>query len=313
MVTIGTFDGVHSGHAALIRRARQFAGPDGQVVAMAFDPHPASVLRPSTAPGRLTTLPERSRLLRAAGADAVERLEPTPELLGLSPDQFIERVLRDHHPVAFVEGPDFRFGHARAGSVQTLAEIASRRGARVEVVPPVEAALEDQTLVTCSSTITRWLLERGRVSDAARVLGRPYELCGGVVRGDRRGREIGFPTANLDTPLLLPADGVYAGVATLEDRRSFPAAVHIGPRATFNDARPTVEAHILAWSGPIAEGGPEYGWPLRLSLIAWLRGQARFESVPALVAQIERDVARTREVLADAQAPLPVAMQEASA
>jgi len=301
VISIGTFDGVHTGHAALIRCARHFAGSErgaggpGRVVAMAFDPHPASVLRPGHAPGRLTTFEERSRLLRGAGADDVVRLEPSPELLSLTPEQFIDRVVRDHHPIAFVEGPDFHFGKGRAGNVRALDEIARKRGATVEIVPPVEATLVDQTVVTASSTMTRWLIERGRVADAARILGRPYDLTGVVVKGDQRGRQIGFPTANLDTPLLLPADAVYAGVASLPDGRTYPAAIHVGPRATFNDVRRTVEAYIMDWDGPVAEGSPEYGWPLRLSLISWLRDQARFESVSALVEQIERDVRRARE------------------
>lgn len=302
VLSIGTFDGVHAGHAALIRRAREIAGcsapSGGRVVAMAFDPHPASVLRPGHAPGRLTTFEERSRLLRAAGADEVVRLEPSPEFLALTPEQFIERVVRDHHPIAFVEGPDFHFGKGRAGSVRTLAEIAQKRGATVEVVPPVEATLVDQSVVIASSTMTRWLVERGRVADAARILARPYDLTGTVVQGDQRGRQIGFPTANLDTHLLLPADAVYAGLATIPGGRTFPAAIHVGPRATFDDVRRTVEAYIMDWDGPVAEGAAEYGWPLRLSLLAWLRDQARFESVGALVEQIERDVRRAREACA---------------
>lgn len=291
-VTIGNFDGVHLGHAELVRRARAH----GRVVALVFDPHPLSVLRPDAAPARLMPFERRAEILRAMGADEVERLEPRPGLLNESPAQFIGWVFERFAPTLIVEGSDFRFGKGRAGDGRVLTELCAARGARAEIVEPVTVSLSDQSIVTASSTIVRWLVARGRADDAARVLGRPYELIGEVVRGDRRGREIGFPTANLrfDPPALLPADGVYAGAAALADGRRMPAAIHVGPRATFDRAERTVEAHIPGWAGPLAEGGVEYGWPLRLEFTAWLRDQARFDSVASLIAQIERDVARAR-------------------
>lgn len=300
VITIGNFDGVHLGHAALLREARALAGPSARVVALVFHPHPISILRPEQAPAMLTTFDRRVELLRQLGADDVIRLDPTPDILDLTPEAFIDRVIADHNPAAFVEGADFRFGKGRAGDVHTLARLGKAKGLHVSVIDPVEAALTDQTIVTASSTIARWLASRGRVADAARVLGRPFELTGTVVRGDRRGREIGFPTANLDTDCLIPADAVYAGTAILPDQRELPAAIHVGPRATFDNTTRTVEAFILNWRGPLHDGWPnaqEYGWPLRITFNAWLRDQATFDGVPALVEQIKRDVERTESIV----------------
>lgn len=295
-MTIGNFDGVHRGHAALLREARRRAGDGGRVVALAFHPHPISVLRPEQAPAVLMPFERRSEHLRRLGADEVVRLTATPETLGLSPEAFIERVLEGHHPSAIVEGSDFRFGRGRSGDASTLLRLGAANGFEVSIIDPVEAELSDQTIVTVSSTMTRWLVARGRVVDAARLLGRPYELEGLVVRGDRRGREIGFPTANIETDGLIPADAVYAGAATLPDGREFPAAVHVGPRATFASATRTVEAYLIGWRGPLEDGwrgAEEYGWRIRVSFTAWLRDQARFEGVGPLVDQIRRDVERS--------------------
>lgn len=310
VVTIGTFDGVHLGHAALLREARRVAsglGADTRVVALAFDPHPLTKIKPDAVPPLLTTFDWRTALLREAGADVVERLEPTSELLNLSPRDFIDGVIARHGAAAFVEGPDFRFGHDRAGDVRTLMAIGGEMGFETVVLEPVEIDLSDQTIVRASSTMVRWLVTQGRVTDAARLLGRDYELTGTVVRGNQMGRTIGFPTANLDTPCLVPADAVYAGRAHLPDGRTLPAALHVGTRSTFNDMRRSVEAYLLDWDGALGtptgsgSGAPlyEYGWPLRISFATHLRDQAKFESVDKLVDQIRRDVARTRRVMAD--------------
>lgn len=291
VATIGNFDGVHIGHAALVRRAREMAG-GGRVVALGFDPHPASVLAPGSEPQRLTTFEERAGLLRAAGADEVVRLEPSAALLGLGPDEFLGGVVERHGVTAIVEGHDFHFGKARAGTPRTLVEFGRTRGIDVVIVPPVEVELCDQTLVRAASSMVRWLLERGRVTDAHRVLGRPFSLRGTVVRNDQRGRTIGFPTANLDPATLggvmVPGDGVYVGLAALPDGERLPAAVHIGPRPTFNAAASVVETHVIGWGGPPA-GGAEYGWTLGVHLLAHLRELVRFDGPSALAAQIGRD------------------------
>lgn len=320
VISIGTFDGVHLGHAALIGRALRVAGQDHgppphrrpvggpgarRVVALCFDPHPMTKVRPEAAPARLTTFETRERELRRLGASEVVRLEPTEGFLALSARDFVEKLVGEYTPAAIVEGADFRFGHGRKGDVSTLGELGRERGFAVEVVPSVDVALTDQTLVKASSTMLRWLISQGRVRDAALILGRPYELTGTVVRGDRRGRTIGFPTANLATECLLPADGVYAGIAHLEDGRSFGSAVSVGTRPTFDGLGRRAEAYFLdvppgAAQGDVRiQGLPEYGWPVRLEITAWLREDLRFDSGERLAAQIRRDCTRAREALGE--------------
>lgn len=291
-VTVGSFDGVHVGHAALIARAREAVGPSGRVVAISLFPHPMTRLRPESAPARLTGFEQRSEYLRALGADEVRSLEPTPELLSQSPDGFVRRVVEEWEPTVFVEGADFRFGKARAGDVSVLRELGSEHGYRVEVVHEVDVALSDQSVVRASSTVVRWFLEQGRVGDARSVLGRAYEVRGTVRQGDQRGRLLGYPTANLETTTLLPRDGVYAGEATLPDGTVKPAAIHIGPRATFERMNRTMEVFVLDWDGPLAEGRAEYGWPISVRFSAWLRDQAKYDSAADLCVQMARDVDR---------------------
>lgn len=289
-ITIGNFDGVHLGHVALVRRARELSP---RVVALGFDPHPMSVLRPEGAPARLTTFERRAELLRAAGADVVERLAPTPDFLDLTPEQFVAWVVERHGPSVIVEGSDFNFGKARRGDVAMLAALGKKHGFAVEVVLPVEVAQTDHQIARASSTLVRWLLGQGRVADAARVLGRRYELSGMVVRGDRRGRTIGYPTANVASACLAPAEGVYAALARLADGRAYAAGVNVGTRPTFDGVGTRVEAHLMDFDAAALEG--EYGWPLTLEFVAWLRDDLRFHSVEALVAQIGRDCARAKE------------------
>lgn len=306
VVTIGNFDGVHLGHAALLRRARELADADGfaaRVVALAFDPHPAAALAPGSAPATLTGFAERRRLLLEAGADDVKRLTPTPELLSLDPSAFLDRVCSEWNVVGIVEGHDFHFGKGRAGTPRVLRAYGEARGVRVEIVKPVLVDLCDQTLVRASSTVVRWLLGHGRVTDAHRILGRPHAVSGVVVRNDQRGRTIGFPTANLDPATLgdslLPSDGVYAALARLPGAAlTYPAAVHIGPRATFAAPRRVVEAHVIGWPGPSPGTGveQEYGWELRLELLAHLRAPLKFDGIKAIRAQLTSDVARAGEI-----------------
>ncbi len=300
-ITIGNFDGVHVGHAALLRRARELCG---RVLALAFDPHPFALLRPEHTPARLTTFEHRADMLRERGADEVLRLEPTRELLDLSPEAFVDRFIAADRPgfgapSFVVEGVDFHFGKGRAGNVRVLAELGRTRGFRVEVVPPVEVALSDQLIARASSSLVRWLLSHGRVADAAIVLGRPYEHRGVVRRGDRRGRTIGFPTLNVECKTIPPGDAVYAATARLPDGREFAAAVNVGTRPTFQGAERRVEAHLLDCpadaTGAIV-GLAEYGWTVSLHFHAFLRDQVRFEGVSRLTAQLARDVARAREV-----------------
>lgn len=304
-ITIGNFDGVHLGHAALVRRARELVGEHGRVTVLAFDPHPMTRLAPGAAPERLSTFAQRERWLKELGADAVDRLEPSPELLGLSPEAFVRAKLERHADsqgdgAVFVEGPDFHFGKGRSGDVETLRELGGRLGFACEVVDPVEVALTDHQVARASSTLARWLLKHGRTRDAAAVLGRGYELTGMVVRGDQRGRTIGYPTINVAAEQMLPATGVYAGWATLPDGVRVRAAVNVGDRPTFDGSGVRAEAYLFgadgqAWRPP--EGWAEYGWNVRLGLDAWVRDDLRFDGVERLVDQIGRDVVACRNAL----------------
>lgn len=303
-ITIGNFDGVHVGHAALVRAARRLAGPTGRVLALAFHPHPISRLRPGQAPALLSTFEQREAWLREAGADAVEQLDPTPELLSLDPESFVRSKI-DRYRLArnnswFVEGTDFHFGKGRAGTIATLQSLGAALGFGVEVVPPVEAALSDHLIVRASSSLVRWLVSQGRVRDASIVLGRPYEIRGRVTRGDQRGRTIGFPTANIATGHLLPADGVYAGLATMSDGATLPAAVNVGTRPTFRGADRRLEAHLMlpgggTWAPPASH--PDYDWPISLRFVSWIRDQVRFDSAARLTDQLARDCRRARATL----------------
>ncbi len=335
VVTIGTFDGVHRGHQALVARARERAtliGPHVRVAALVFDPNPIEVLRPAQAPARLTTFEQKRDWLLAAGADEVHRLEPTSALLHESPGEFLAIIQREHGMVGVVEGPDFRFGKGRAGDVRTLAELGSRMGFGCDIVEPVSVALNDHTIAPARSTIVRWLIGHGRVADARCVLGRPYTLRGTVVRGDQRGRTIGFPTANLQTPCMTPADGVYAGRARLADGRAFPAAISVGTKPTFGPNARAIEAVLLnpaaGGRGVRREAGasdcvfgscqshgwqpipnlPEYGWTLDLELIAWIREQIHYDSLEGLLAQMGRDCALAIELL-DLRAESPLELE----
>lgn len=294
-MTIGNFDGVHRGHAALIHRARALAEPLGaRVVAVTFDPHPAAILRPGSAPQPLMDFDRRSELLRSLGVDDVVRLQATPELLARSPAEFVADLVKQLHPAAFVEGPDFRFGNGRRGTLDTLRSLGAVHGFTVEVVGPIEVVLADLTIVRASSSLARWLLAHGRVADAAAVLGRWHEIRATVERGDQRGRTIGFPTANLRTDSPLPGDGVYAAWATLPGGIRRPAALSVGVKPTFSGRARVAEAHLLNHDHA---GLPEYGWPISIELVAWVRDQVRFGSSAELVAQLARDCHRVRLLL----------------
>lgn len=301
VATIGVFDGVHMGHRAIVAAAQRLADSLGGAATLAavFDPHPLATLAPSSAPARLTTFAQRAALLQSAGVEEVVRLLPARPLLEQSPEAFLQGFTQRFNVVGFVEGEDFRFGKDRAGDVLTLRRWAKAHNVAVEIVPAVETDLADQSLTRVSSSLLRWLVEQGRVSDAQRLLGRPYSVSGAVLPGDRRGRTLGFPTANIDCDALLPGDGVYAGFATDPDGRLRPAALSVGSKPSFPGALRALEAHLLGWEGPL----DLYGWPATVHFHRRLRDQARYSSVEALVAQMRRDCSRARRLLAQAQPP----------
>ncbi len=294
-ITIGNFDGVHAGHQALLARARHLAA-GGQVAAVTFDVHPTAVLKPAEAVPLVQTLQERCDALRQHGADRVRVVQVTPQLLAMEPGAFIEWLRRDEPFDWIVEGVDFRFGRGRAGDVAALRDIGARAGFQVDAVEPLEVRLADASMAPASSSLLRWLLQNGRVEDAATVMGRPYRLAGRVVRGDQRGRTLGWPTANLEiAPRLIPCDGVYSGIAALPGGAKRRAAISVGTKPTFGAAARTVEAHLLDHQAPL----DDYGWTMELTFTRWLREQRRFEGVEALVEQMRRDVQQARREIAD--------------
>jgi riboflavin kinase/FMN adenylyltransferase len=293
-VTIGNFDGVHLGHQALLSRAREVAGASGEVTAVTFEPHPMRLLRPEAAPQTVQTPSERREALLGAGATRVRVLQVDRALLDQDAATFIRALHAELGFQVIVEGPDFRFGKGRKGDLALLKAEGEKAGFRVELVDPVDVRLADGSTAAASSSLVRWLLSQGRVDDAARVLGRAYAFSGLVVRGDQRGREIGWPTANVEFgERHIPMDGVYAGLATLPDGTRARAAISVGTKPTFGDAERTVEAFLLDRQMPL----DRYGWLLRLEFTNWIREQARFDSLEPLLAQMRRDVVRTRELV----------------
>lgn len=292
--TIGNFDGVHRGHQRLLSIARDLARPLGvPVVAVTFEPPPAKVVAPDRAPALLMQPAQKHRALLAAGADRILVLRSSPELFQMDPETFVRDVLAGRlGPRHVVEGASFTFGRDRVGTPETLRELGTRYGFEVHVPAYAQARLADGQPVAVSSSLIRRLVKEGRMDDAAACLGRPYALLGPVVHGDGRGRTLDYPTANLDVgEQLLPRDGVYAGLARLGDD-DVAAAVSIGTKPTFGSGPETVEAYLLNWRGDL------YGRPLELALTHYIRGQQRFDSAEALRYQMDRDVERVRELLA---------------
>ena len=290
VMSIGNFDGVHLGHQRLLGRAAELKAAHGQHLAVVtFEPHPLTVLKPGQAPPRLTTKGQKRRLIEAAGVDTLVELAPSGDVLNLTAEQFWQ-LLRDQiRPSHLVEGRSFSFGKGRAGTVDKLQEWTIGTAVTLHVMDPRKMALLDLRVVPASSSTTRWLLSRGRVRDAAILLGRAYELEGLVVHGTARGRELGVPTANLQfDDQLIPADGVYAGRCVV-DGIIWPAAVSIGTNPTFGQNPRTVEAHLIGFTGDL------YDQTLRLELTDWLRDQRVFAGIEALKEWIAADIVQTLE------------------
>lgn len=288
-VTVGNFDGVHLGHRALVRACRALADRlGGPAVAVTFDPPPHQVLHPGPVRPPLTTLPERADLLRGAGADHVVILRTSPSLLALSPEAFFEDVIaRQLGAKGVVEGYDFRFGRGRAGTNSTLRDLCTAAGLAFEDVPQVVS-----TGAPVSSSRVRAAIVAGDVDAAAELLARPYRISGIVVSGARRGRVIGFPTANLgEVPSVLPGNGVYA-VRALVDGKMWPGAANIGPNPTFGDDARKIEVHLIGFSGDI------YGRSVSVEFAARLRDTRPFAGIAELTEQLKRDVEAAKHALA---------------
>lgn len=286
-VTIGNFDGVHRGHAKIMQQvARRADQLGGAAIALTFDPHPATLLRPDRAPPPLTWLERKAELLAEFGIAALIAYPTDRALLSLSPEAFFRSIIVDQlQAAAVVEGPNFFFGKDRAGDVQTLQSLCQTRNIACDIVPSQEVEGE-----IVSSSRIRSLIESGDVAAAAELLTQPFRICGVVARGAGRGATIGFPTANLEQlKTMSPGVGVYAGRAILNNA-AHAAAIHIGPNPTFGEHAVKVEVHIIDFSDEI------YGSALQVEFIRKLRDVTPFDSVDELTAQLQKDVAAARSI-----------------
>jgi riboflavin kinase/FMN adenylyltransferase len=289
-VTIGKFDGVHTGHRAVLSRLLERSTERGLVPGVVtFDRRPASLFRPDSVPEPLVSNAQKLELLDGAGVAATLMLTFDRELSELTPEEFVSRVIVSAlHARLVLVGRDFRFGHRGAGDVAALQELGERFGFEVEIIPDV-APDGDRRV---SSTWIRELLSEGRVEEAAVLLGSPPRIRSVVVHGAARGRELGYPTANFGTEIegFVPADGVYAAWMTIGSTR-YPAAVSIGNNPTFDVPTRHVEAHAIDTTFDI------YGEPIELEFVAFIRGMVKFPGVDELITQMRLDEDETRVIL----------------
>ena len=293
VVTVGNFDGVHLGHRFVLDQARRVAAShDVPVVAVTFDPHPMRILLPERAPAALTTIERRAELLGDAGADAVLVLPFTKELSSWQPEEFVSRVLVDAlRAEAVVVGENFRFGAKAAGNIQVLSELGEKYGFVTHALSLAGARHP------WSSSYVRQALAEGDVAAAAEALGRPHEVVGEVVEGAHRGRELGFPTANVPASGIgaVPADGVYAGrlralpPSDIAGGRPMPAAISVGTNPTFGEDERSVESYVLD-----RDDLEFYGVTVEVSFVQRIRGQLRFDAVKDLIDRMCIDVEEVR-------------------
>jgi len=296
VLALGIFDGVHRGHRAIVGKAVDHAHALGAPsVVITFDPHPSEVVRPGTHPPLLSTIDQRCHLLAGIGVDAVCVLPFTRELAALTPQAFIDQVIIERfHALAVVVGANFRFGHRASGDTELLQEL----GASADFVVDAEPLIAGVGGVW-SSTYIRGLVGAGDVASARASLGRPHRVEGTVVHGDARGRDLGYPTANLTTTpyAAVPADGVYAArliTAPYTDHEiTYPAAVSVGTNPTFGSNERRVEAYVLD-----RDDLELYGAHVAIDFVARIRGQVTFDGVDALIARMAIDVEETRDILA---------------
>jgi riboflavin kinase/FMN adenylyltransferase len=291
-VTIGNFDGVHRGHARIIKRLREQARRcGGPACVLSFDPHPVRLLRPEQAPPPLTWAKRKAELLQQQGADALIAYPTDESLLQLPPAGFFGEIVQNRLQArAIVEGPNFYFGRNRAGTIDVLKRLCAQHSVALDIVAPVRQG--DQLI---SSSRVRAAVAAGQVEQARHMLTQPYRLRGMVIHGRARGTKMGFPTANLDAiDTLIPALGVYAGRAYVQGV-SYAAAIHIGPLPTFGENVGRVEVHILDFDQNI------YGEPLEVDFLTRLRDIHAFPDVAALQQQLRQDAAAARAALAASQ------------
>jgi len=295
VLCVGNFDGVHLGHAKMLSTGRAQATSRGiPFTIMTFDPHPSLLLKPNTPRLPLTTTAQREELLAQFTPDVQLVIPTTKEFLSIPAEEFLTRIVAGQDTgigaQLLVEGSTFTYGHRAHGTVETLQAAGPQMGFETIIIPTQEQSLTDLTVAKVSSSLIRWLITNGRVADAARALGRPYTVRGTVVEGAKRGRTIGFPTANLQTSQLIPMPGVYAGVAAINGQNHI-AAISIGNNPTFEGAATTLEAYLLDFHGDL------YGKTIDLQFHRWVREMTAFGGVEPLVAQMQRDVAWTRQTI----------------
>jgi riboflavin kinase/FMN adenylyltransferase len=324
VLTIGNFDGVHIGHQAILSAAKRIAGQrQTELVVMTFQPHPLSILNPKKAPGTLTPAVLKEHLLAELGAGILFAAKSEPGLLSLRAADFVERfIVKGVRPSVIVEGEDFNFGSGREGSVHTLQKLAEAKGIEVIIVGPKKAKLADGQTVEVSSTVIRDMVTKGKVADAAILLGRPYRLIGGIVPGRGKGKQLGFPTLNLGKPQqIIPAEGVYAGTAEVAEsiekvciaKERIPAVFSIGRATTYSEGQSLlIEAHLLVdnaeqFTGRPAStarldsassrGGTKRGEYMAMDFIERIRSQQKFESEKELARQIAKDCEKAKRIL----------------
>ncbi|MGW6272393.1 bifunctional riboflavin kinase/FAD synthetase [Streptomyces sp. NPDC055060] len=294
VVTIGSYDGVHRGHQLIIGRAVERARELGiPAVVVTFDPHPSEVVRPGSHPPLLAPHHRRAELMAELGVDALLILPFTTEFSKLSPADFVVKVLVDKlHARLVVEGPNFRFGHKAAGNVAFLTELGATYDYEVDVVDLFVSGAAGGG-EPFSSTLTRRLVAEGDVEGAAEILGRPHRVEGVVVRGAQRGRELGYPTANVETlpHTAIPADGVYAGWLHAQGE-VMPAAISVGTNPQFDGTERTVEAYAID-----RVGLDLYGLHVAVEFLAFVRGQAKFDSIDSLLVAMADDVKKARDLI----------------
>ena len=304
VLSIGNFDGVHLGHQEILTAAEKIATrKQTQLTAMTFEPHPTTVLQPHKSPFVLTPRKLKTWLLAQFEVDCLFVLESTPELLSLSPQDFTDKFLvQTIQPTVLVEGRDFNFGSQRTGNIQKLQMLGDEKGFEVCVVEAKKIQLSTGQTVRVSSTIIRNLLETSSVADAALALGRPYRLIGWVVPGHGKGKQLGFPTANLQ-PLrqIIPAEAVYAGYVQIghteenvcPTKKRIPAALSIGRAQTLGDDKPlAIEGHILS-----DDVGDLHDKWLAMDFVKHLRNQIKFDTEKDLVEQMKKDCKNARSIL----------------
>ncbi|MHC4069442.1 MAG: bifunctional riboflavin kinase/FAD synthetase [Planctomycetota bacterium] len=304
VVTIGNFDGVHTGHQKILTTARNIADEkQTELTVITFEPHPVAILYPEKSPGVLMPLELKKHLLAEVGVDCLCVLKSDPELLKLSPGDFVnEFLVKSIQPVAVVEGENFNFGYGRSGSIHTLYNLGKENGFEVIVVEAMTARLSIGHAVKVSSTLIRNMLEAGKVNDASVALGRPYRLVGEITAGRGKGKELGFPTANIEPATqITPTQGVYAGFVEIADsfdkvcisKEKTPAVFSIGRTSTYGTDKPLlIEAHLL-----IDDVGDLIGKWMAMDFVQRLRDQIKFESETKLSEQIAKDCEKAKEIL----------------